>query len=377
MVDSAWAEFWWSSVTGANMVVSNVVDALQEGNFAILSVPDDLPWRYQMRSTIELTFRKSWSSENVFVQTIDAADECGDQEPGRFLLEKYCKFRDIRMGYRESSSKTIQQYLISNGVLHDSIIWVKGFLRGQAERWIKFCKEYKSSGIADGLCLLEIRDYTHTRDNKPITVVSFDDWVSNYDVQLLNSFILDRGQRYSSYWKRYISTLAACLCESDAEISAELLDVMDFTKEEALSGLKKIVESNGYSSRGRDEKSGHVLALFRHKRYEDLQKRVWAAQVQVLFPLIELERADYISKYSERIQLALNQEEIKQYGEVLNNPTEVELGTLYYLVKSRRINVPSADDRQRIESLRHYRNTIAHMGCLKPEEIKSLLSKHK
>ena len=376
MVDSAWAEFWWNNVTGASMVVSNVINALRERNIAVLSVPDDLPWRYQMRSAIEYNFRKSSSSENVFVQTIDAADECGNQEPGKFLLERYCKSRDIRMGYRESSSKTIQQYLISNAVLHDTIIWVKGFLPDQIDTWIKFCKNYKSAGIADGMFLLEIRDCPQTNDTKSLTVVEFADWVSDYDVQLLNSFILDRGQTYSAYWKRYISTLAACLCKSDAEISAELLDTTDFANEDPLLGLQRISDSDSYSSRGRDKKSGHVLALLRQQRFEELRKRIWNAQVQVLFPLIELERVEFISRYSEEIQAALDQEEIRQYGEVLRKPEEVEIGTLQFLVKSWRISMPNADDRQRVDSLRQYRNTIAHMGCLTPAEIGNLLSKH-
>ena len=376
MTDSAWAEFWWNNVTGASMVVSRVIDALHENSIAILSVPDDLPWRYQMRSAIENNIRKSASSENIFVQTIDNADECSDQDPGKFLLERFCKSRKIRMGYREGASKTIQQYLISNGVLHDSIIWVKGFQPEQIDKWIKFCKNYKSKGIAEGMFLLEIKDCPQTSDTKSFAMVKFDELVSDYDVQLLNSFILDRAQHYSTYWKRYISTLAACLCKNDAEISAELLDVMDFMEEHPFTGLKRIVDSDYYLSRGRDPLSKHVLSLFRNNQYGALEKRIWSAQLQVLFPLIELERIDFINTYSAEIQNALDQEELRQNNDVLTRPADVEIGTLHYLIKSHRIYLPSADHRHRIEKLRQFRNTIAHMGCLTPEEIGDLLSKH-
>ena len=375
MDGSAWAEFWWNNVTGPNMVVKNVINALRDNNVAILSIPDDLPWRYQMRSAIEYHFRKASSSENIFVQTIDATDECGSQEPGKYLLERYCKSRDIRMGYRETSSKTIQEYLINNDVLHDTIIWVKGFTTNQTEKWVKFCKNYKSKGIADGLFLLEIKDCPQTNDTRSMEIVDFDHLVSNYDVQLLNSFILDHEQHYSASWKQYASRLAATLCGNDAEISAELLDVADFIHEDPISGLKKIVESSSYSSRGRGDESGHVLALFRRECLDELRKRVWNAQVQVLFPLIELERVEFIAKYKDEIQHALNQKEIKQYNEALTKPSEIEIGTLYYLVVSHRINMPSLDDRQRIENLRHYRNVIAHMGCLTPDEVHDLLEK--
>lgn len=373
MTDSSWAEFWWNNITGANMVVSKVAKSLHENNLVILCVPDDLPWRYEMRTAIEYSFRKSSSSENVLVQTIDAADECLNQEPGKFLLERFCTSRDIRMGYRDGSSKTIQQYLISNGILHDSIIWVKGFLPGQAEQWIKFCKEYKSTGIAQGAFFLEIKDYVPSGDIKSSVVVRFDDWVSNYDVQLLNSFILDKIQRYSNNWKNYISTLAACLCENDAEVSAELLGSIDFTKDEPFAGLRAIEESERYSSRGRDSKCEHILALYRAQKDDELHKRVWTAQVRVLFPLIELERVHLIEKYSSELNNLLTNEEIKQYGEVLTKSAEIEIGTLDYLVKSYRISMPSSNDRQRIASLRNYRNIIAHMGCLTPNEVDDLL----
>ncbi len=38
---------------------------------------------------------------------------------------------------------------------------------------------------------------------------------------------------------------------------------------------------------------------------------------------------EYIRKYEPEIQDALDNEEIRQYGEIISNPTEVEIGTLY------------------------------------------------
>ena len=96
-------------------------------------------------------------------------------------------------------------------------------------------------------------------------------------------------------------------------------------------------------------------------------------QVRVLFPLIELERIKFIDYYYSEIQNVLDNEEIRQYGEILTKPAEVEIGTLHFMVKTYKISMPSAEDRKRIETLRSYRNTIAHMGCLSPHEIKDLL----
>jgi hypothetical protein len=373
MLDLSWGEFWWKNITGANMIVSKVADALYDNSLVILCVPDDLPWRYDMRSSIELEFRKAASFENVVVRTVDVADECPDQDPGRFLLERFCNSREIKMGYREGSSKTIQQYIISNGVLHDSINWVKGVNAEDATRWLRFCRNYKSKGVKEGIFLLEIKDYIQQSDFRNNAVIRFSDCVSEYDVQLLNSFILDSAQEHSNNWKKYISTLSACLCETDAEVSAEFLSSVDFTVEDPLDGLERINESGNYNSRGRDSASNHILALYREGNTKAINRRIWKAQTQVLFPIIEMERIKYIEKYYAEIETVLKNETIQQHDEVLTVPTDVELGTLCYLIWSGKMNMSSTSDRNRIKDLREYRNKIAHIGCLSPTEITALL----
>jgi hypothetical protein len=108
------------------MVVSNVVESLLAKSTVVLEVPEDLPWRQEMRRVIERDFRdKSHLMEHI-VEIIDAADECKGEEPGAFLLEHYSPSREIRLGYRARSKKTIQDYIKENGVLKNRVVWVKG-----------------------------------------------------------------------------------------------------------------------------------------------------------------------------------------------------------------------------------------------------------
>ena len=339
----------------------------------ILEVPGDLPWRYQMRSTIELMFRRNAASEKFQFSMIDAIDECGDTEPGRFLLDRYCTSRETRNGYRSGSKKTIQQYLIEHKVLHDSVIWIKGMDSKQAKTWIKFCRDYNSNAVEDGLFVLEVHDFPETSYTQGFKAIKFDTFVSSYDVQLLNSFILDNRTHYSNIWKKYVSTVAATLCGNDAEISAELLDIMDFKTQNPIDGLKLIEEGGQYSSRGADKGSSHVLAFLRKENYEELSRRIWTAQVQVLFPSIELERIEIINRYFEDIQEVLDREVVTQYDEILSKPRDVEIGTLDYLVKSFKIRMPVESDRQRIHFLHYCRNELAHMGCLPYENVVKLI----
>ena len=94
------AELWWERITGASLVVNNVVSALDHGKNVFLNVPDDLPWRYKMRSIMEVLFRTKPNTEEVVFVYIDAKDECGGVEPGQFILKKYGRTREVINGYR-------------------------------------------------------------------------------------------------------------------------------------------------------------------------------------------------------------------------------------------------------------------------------------
>ena len=63
-----------------------------------------------------------------------------------------------------------------------------------------------------------------------------------------------------------------------------------------------------------------------------------------------------------------------KFDEVVSQPNDVEIGTLYYLVKSYKINMPSFADCERISFLRDCRNKIAHMNCCSAEEVRQLIN---
>lgn len=374
MKSTEWEDFWWNNITGANMIVAKVSDTLNENKMVVLNVPSDLPWRYQMRSAIELHFRKNAETEDTYMQIIDANDECRDEDPGKFLLTKFGKTREIKNGYREKSGASIQKYLIQNRVLKNTIVWIKGLNHEQKKAWMTFSREYNTQSVSDGLFVLEVHDNKDNIDHKKVTLINFSDFVSSYNVQLFDSFILDRENCYTSNWKKYISTVTSCLCDTDAEISLELIRHTDFLHENPIEGISKIDKSGSFASRGSDEGSNHVLAYFRRGEVGELEHRMWVAQVQVLFPLIEIERTKLISTLYDEIKKALTSEDIYQYDVIIEDPNEVELGTLDYLKRSFKINIPQSDIRSWISFLHNCRNKIAHMGCCEPEDVVKLLN---
>lgn len=353
------SEFWWENITGANMVLTNVVSSLENNKNVILNVPEDLPWRREMRSLIELLYRKHSNSDELTIQIIDAKDDCGDSMPGQYLLEKYGRSRAVKTGYRKGSKYTIQDYLVNNGVLKNTVFWIKGFFnQSQEKAWIEFVNGFESSSIQNGQFLLEVHNIDKIYDSK-ISFIDFSNIVSKYDVQLFISFILEE-KKLSPSWKKYISTVVANLCKTDSEIAFELVNSIDFSREEPIEGIKRIVESGEFNSRGSDKNSKHILSLYRNNNTSEINHRIWLSQLQVLFPIIELERTRFIKKYKHAIQRAIDNYTIIQYEKELTSADEMELGTLDHHIHLWHIEIEDSNIQDWISFLHNSRNALAH-----------------
>lgn len=384
MMNTSWNEFWWERITGAHVVVSRVADALMENKMVILKVPSDLPWRYSMRSSIQDAFRSMTTYTDVVVDTLDAVDENPDGlEPGRLLLQKYA-LPSVAKGYREKSGTSLQQYIIQKEVLRNRILWIKGLDAISAGKWIKFCKGYSSKDTSEGLFLLEVHGDIQLTENKSFECIDFSECVSSYDVQLLNSFILDDMECSvcnSDLWKKYIATTAATVCNVDAEVSEQLLREVDFRKESVIDGIARIADMPEFARRGAENGSDHVLWYFRNGDTSKLEHRVWASQVQVLFPVIEMERVELVLKYQSKIAKSLTENHFEQYGEHITEPMDLELGSMCYLMSHRgednmyKLYIPDENDRERIKFLHECRNLLAHVNVCSPEQVRKLLDK--
>lgn len=377
MIGREWSDFWWNNITGAYFVVTQITDVLLNNATAIIDVPSDLPWRKQMRSAVESGFRNKTTSPEVIIEIIDAADDCSyDIMPGKFLLQQYGQSREICNGYRDRSKRTIQEYLKEKSVLKNRIVWVKGLSGKQADEWLKFCKDYYSESSETGLFVLEIHEPYTRIEYKKLTYIKFHDFVTSYDVQLFNSFILDESDGLNSNWKRYISTAAASLCSIDAEISELILRTKDLKKTSMLSVIEEIADYPQYRLRGGDELSTHVLAYQRKGELTELEHRLWKAQIQTLFPLIEMERVKMINSFKTELKKALENNHIEQYEEQLKEPVEIELGTLCYMLSAGLIHVENRDVRDRIYFLHICRNLLAHAHCCNTEQVSRLLDQN-
>lgn len=377
-METRWEEFWWNHITGPNVVVSSVVSALLNGKMVVLKVPSDLPWRHSMRSAVHTAFSERSDCSDVVIELIDLRNENARQmQPGRFILDRFAT-PTISRGYREKSKVTVQDYISAKDIIKNRIVWIKGIDPDVAGEWIRFCRGFSQRSAAQGLFVLEVNENTSVTETNLLRVINFSDCVSNYDVQLFNSFVLGNQKQYSDGWKKYIAVCTAAICGVDAEISQTMLQSLDFRVESPLEGIRQIDQMPDFMRRG-ENGSNHVLWHYRNGDMALLEHRLWSAQVQVLFPMIELERVELIGRYERQIREVLASGGITQYNQILQEPMDVELGTLSYLMGAKMedgfytLYIPSEEDRKRIRFLHTCRNQLAHASCCTPEQVEQLL----
>ena len=370
-----WSVFWWKNITGAHYIVERVVDSLINNNAAIINVPYDLPWRHDMRAEVEKAYRPNAESDNVIIDQIDDYDDRQKGlSVGRFLLDTKGQRPEIISGYRERSVKTIQEYLISNGVLRNRIIWVKGLSEEASREWISFVDDYHPKSVGDGLFVLEIPGDFKQKMLNNVIVIKYSDYISDNDVQLFNAFMLSGKKDIPEEWKQYISIVTASLCDTDAEASEWLISNTNFFRMEPIEAVARLNTNPVFAMRGSDRTTGHVLALYRDEKETALKDRVWSAQVKSLFPLIEFETHTIIRRYHEDIKTALADGTYEINKKTITDPYDLDIGGLNSLVnKQKKVYIPDGVLRERIDFLRRCRNSIAHHDCCAPDDINKLI----
>lgn len=369
-----WADFWWQRVAGPHEVVEDVRLALQDNRSVILEVPDDLPWRHEMREAIREELQTALGLEHLSIHLVDDGDDNAEgEEPGRFIVRSFGRQSDI-LSYRPSQDNT---FIARRGILHNSIVWVKGLDKGATDRWLSFCSHWKANSPGDGLLIIE--DHYPDLSVRPgPTVIRYSEHVQEYSIQLFNGYTMDsaRFRSYSLAWKRYIAALMTCLCGQDVEIAHELLESHDLRQENPLDALRTVDQSGVYVTRG-SRADNHILRLVREGARDKIERRIWKAQLEVFFPMIEERRLDIVGGLEANLRDLIGRRKVIQNDEVVESPEDVDLGSLYHLMITSEdgkylLRIDDQALRSEISLLRTCRNNLAHHHCCSVDQIGNL-----
>lgn len=384
MAEESWGHAWWSGITGPRTFIERVAQALEGGKSAVLLLPDTCPWRREMRSFSAEAVTGRYGLERLSVDPVSiepTAPDAPAQTPFQFLLGRYA-LHDVALRYRESMDP--QEFLVEQQVLRNRIVWLECAGEKDLRAWLAFVSTWRARSQTDGLFVCEVpaRDAKAlagvARDN--VEVIDYEEFVSDYSVSLFNGMLVDdrAARETSNLEQRYIESLLTSLCGRDAEVSEALADDLSALRDDPIAatmGTARYFEPE----RGAGDEA-HVLSLVRANDREALERRVWAAQVEVLFPLIETMRLDVVEALRPELEELVGQGRVHQYDERVERVEDVELGTLIYLMAHREesgertLMVPDRALRDKIHLLRACRNDLAHISVCPPEQVRDLLA---
>lgn len=343
---------WWRQIPNANRFAVKIEDALLNGQSVILKDFDEIPWNGELMDIVTENVHIS-NAERSF-SVIDAMEI--QEEPGEYLLEHFCK-EDVRARFRPGKGYANFLAELKTSTLSGTFIRVKKASGQKAKDWLKFIQEYvgRLKGEEGAVFILEVEGSEDIAKKKGINVLNYKDEISPYDCFVFN--MLAAADSKGSYLqKTYLADLASQIAKSDIELSAELIR----RNEEFLENPPKVLSESTNKSENYET--------------EEISKCIRAAQIKLLFPLIEEFRNRFVKKNKRLLEdsLALNNYEGTQT--VINDLDEVEIGTLSYL--SGKFRWPL--DYEEVQELKLYkeaRNALAHMKILPYEKIKEIFKR--
>lgn len=199
--------------------------------------------------------------------------------------------------------------------------------------------------------------------------------MTRFDVLLFNSALVaaTASRDSSTELLSYRASLLTRLCADDVELGTLIHETTEDGR--ASVTLDQIMELGGprLSPLDCSDDVTHPPVANATERRKILRRRVWEAQVEVLFAVIERKRIGIITQIADDLCACLKEHDVVQNHEVIDSPMDVELGTLVYLMASGWL-VVGYDLKSRIHLLRRIRNDIAHGSMCSDDDVQSLLN---
>ena len=351
-------EIWWGQITKAAHFIQATASLVLDHNSIVISLPERTPWKATLYDNIEGILRQGNPEYKL------AFHDCPAEEPGAFLLEEYCK-RDKRNSYRFGMSYAKFLAESEDIVLNARFVWINNVSGGKLEEWMSFITEYNKSlrkNALSAVFILETQDRNiKAKKAKGLKYLSFDDSIDFYDKYTF-CVLASTGIDISPGIRPYVAEVVSSVCKDDIELCALCMRRWNDFVKEPFSTLLQVASSETHSDGS---------AFSADYAPQTVESRIWEAQIKLLFPIAERYRTHFVKKYRSHIEKALP---IKtMYGEVIDDPLDVELGALSYLAKDKTIPLSAKED-TRLDTFKEIRNYLAHLKTLDYERVEWVLS---
>ena len=331
---------WWEQIGSQLHLLAQISELLEDDQSFVLQLRSRLPWRTHFYESVDAK-RSTFSMD----RRLKRLDWIPAEDPGSFVLRNLCP-PVVQADYYPG--QTYAEYLGSRGdlILCDYYVWITGVhSRTDLTAWISFIRNYDSAaGSLDHRAVFVVEYDGPQYDTSPISVIIFE--TKNYDCRvfcLQMASELDFADSFS-----YQAELALSICMDDPELAYFLLSMGNELLEKPYETAKRILSQ----SRNSDG------MLFPIPADSVISNYIWKACLVLIYPIIEQYRIDFISRHGDELKQLLPIS--NSNGDVIQEASDLEIGTLYYIVSRKSRNLFFQEDADKIRLCRNVRNKLAH-----------------
>lgn len=364
--------FWWQ-LPGPSQFVTRIGQELREGKNLILSLPQHSPSDISraIRLDVEVSGNKEWRSFSV--------SEQAHLEPAHQLLSRF----DSNI-----SPRAIQNVntLAANEKIWGKVIWLTGVTPTVSEVWKDFVVEYaKACGNIPlwnrAIFCLPIVGRGASRTPVDEVFLSHFYWrgvVSSLDM-LFYTFSLMSDKPLTEMQKRVAISIISKISLWDPHVcerlaSEKIGDILQPTP--VLQNMAKERDWLRVNSEHQDEweegvinfidgqQKIHFAALASRNESKEIERQIWGAEVEAVFPFIEILRQKILQQLTSILRVPYR----TRFG-VIEDLYDLEVNHIHSQIK----NNPTVDGdtRMLLEELTRIRNRLAHLKNLDSEMLTS------
>jgi len=360
---------WWH-LPGPGAYVSRIVKDLRDGKNVVLCMPEHSP------DGVGAAVREVLGESDWWLwHTLNIAEDGGDMTPAELLFSRFVP--DVIPHAIQNAESLLEQRSFGG-----RLVWLEGLNGLSWPRWKEFLVEYEhayrsfptlersqfcvtlTGGIAldpppDAVCL----SHHYWRG-----------WVSATDM-LLYSSMLVHATKLSILQKRLAAAIAGSLALWDPTVSQRLAEasietilnpgpiLRQIADEREWSFLEKGSQDDLWQSGMLDQIDGrveiHSAALILGDPDRELERRIWSAEVGVLFPFVEERRRDILRRFGAFLTVPY----LTRFGEVITDVRDLELGHIEAQLANNGLLLNSEIVRL-LGLLRGIRNSLSHLEPL-------------
>lgn len=348
---------FWEQIRKAHDFAESLCTEAIEGNSVVLSFPEGAPWREELYLSAEALFRDR-SCNYVLVPLED------DGSPlDTLLLENFCR-REVRAQYRQNVGAAKFFSAHSESTLHSSYVWVRVSSEARLREWLDFTADYIAlipQGEDKASFIFEAEGLSSIPRHKGIRVLEWKQAIDAYDIYTFCALVSSETG-ISPLLRPYLVELSSRLCGIDVELARACVEM----GEAFLSAPEETLRSlHAFACRSSGEPFRFSL------NSEKCTALIWEAQIRCLFAILEKYRSALVSRHKTEIRACLPIS--TEYGSLLREPNELELGHLVYLAAEQKLRFPQ-DEYDTLVFLRRCRNELAHMNALPFDDVRRILS---